>query len=57
MANNENEKMIMNQQVRKKFLTYKQAAELYSMGLNKIQEHARKAGAVYKRAMRIWRRR
>lgn len=34
--------------VRKKFLTYKEAKELYSMGMNKIQEHAKKAGATYK---------
>lgn len=26
--------------IRKRFVTYKQAAELYSMGMNRIQEHA-----------------
>lgn len=27
--------------IRKRFVTYKQAAELYSMGMNRIQEHAK----------------
>ena len=34
--------------IRKHFVTYKQAAELYSMGMNRIQEHAKAAGATYK---------
>ena len=34
--------------VRKRFVTYKEAMELYSMGMNKVQEHAKKAGAAYK---------
>lgn len=34
--------------IRKHFITYKQAAELYSMGMNRIQEHAKAAGATYK---------
>lgn len=25
--------------IRKRFVTYKQAAELYSMGMNRIQKH------------------
>ena len=32
-------------QVRKRFVTYKEASELYSMGLTRIQEHAKIAGA------------
>ena len=35
-------------QVRKRFVTYKEASELYSMGLTRIQEHAKIAGATYK---------
>ena len=34
--------------VRKRFVTYKEATELYSMGLTRIQEHAKIAGATYK---------
>ena len=34
--------------IRKRFVTYKQAAELYSMGMYRIQEHAKAAGATYK---------
>ena len=34
--------------VRKRFVTYKEAAALYSMGMNRIQEHAKLAGATYK---------
>lgn len=34
--------------VRKRFITYKEASDLYSMGLTRIQEHARTAGATYK---------
>ena len=34
--------------IRKRFVTYKQTAELYSMGMNRIQEHAKAAGATYK---------
>lgn len=32
----------------KKFVRYKEGAELYSMGLHTFQEMAREAGAVYK---------
>ena len=35
-------------QVRKRFVTYMEASELYSMGLTRIQEHAKIAGATYK---------
>lgn len=35
-------------EVRKRFVTYKEATELYSIGLTMIQEHARKCGATYK---------
>lgn len=34
--------------VRKRFVTYKEATELYSMGLTRIQEHVKIAGATYK---------
>lgn len=34
--------------VRKKFVTYKEAAELYSIVLTKLQEYAKEAGATYK---------
>lgn len=33
---------------RRKFVTYKEAAVLYSIGLTKMQEYAKNAGAVYK---------
>ena len=33
---------------RKKFVRYKEGAELYSMGITKFQEIAKEAGAVYK---------
>ncbi len=33
---------------RKKFVRYDEACELYSMGLTKLKEIARDAGAVYK---------
>ena len=39
--------------IRKRFVTYKQAAELYSMGMNRIQEHARAAGATYKMGNKV----
>lgn len=32
----------------KKFIRYKEGAELYSMGLSKFQEIAKQAGAIYK---------
>lgn len=34
--------------VRKKFVSYNEASELYSLGRNKITDLAREAGAVYK---------
>lgn len=40
-------------QVRKKFVTYKEAMELYSMGLNLIKEHTAIAGASYKMGNKI----
>lgn len=33
---------------KKKFIRYKDGSELYSMGITKFQEIAKKAGAVYK---------
>lgn len=38
---------------RKKFVTYKEASELYSMGLTRIQEHTRIAGATYKMGNKV----
>ena len=40
-------------QVRKRFVTYKDASELYSMGLTRIQEHAKIAGATYKMGNKV----
>ena len=39
--------------IRKRFVTYKQAAELYSMGMNRIQGHAKAAGATYKMGNKV----
>ena len=39
--------------VRKRFVTYKEAAALYSMGMNRIQEHAKLAGATYKMGNKV----
>lgn len=39
--------------VRKRFVTYKEATELYSMGLTRIQEHAKIAGATYKMGNKV----
>lgn len=33
---------------RKRFVTYEDATELYSIGLTRIQEHAKIAGVIYK---------
>ena len=37
-----------SKEVKKKFVRYKEGAELYSIGLTKFQELAKEAGAVYK---------
>lgn len=34
--------------VKRRFVTYKEAAKLYSMGLTRLQEHAKMSGATYK---------
>lgn len=39
---------ISEPKVRKRFVTYKEATELYSMGLTRVQEHAKVAGTTYK---------
>ena len=39
--------------VRKRFVTYKEASELYSIGLTRVQEHARSAGATYKMGNKV----
>lgn len=44
---------LSNREIRKHFVTYKEGMELYSMGLNKFQEHARIAGATYKMGNKV----
>ena len=39
--------------VRKRFVTYKEAAELNSMGLTRIQEHAKIAGYRFVQAVQV----
>lgn len=39
--------------VRKRFVTYKEAAELYSMGITRVMEHAKTAGATYKMGNKV----
>ncbi len=39
--------------VRKRFVTYKEASELYSIGLTRVQEHTRSAGATYKMGNKV----
>ena len=34
--------------VKRRFVTYREAAELYGMGLTRLQEHAKMSGATYK---------
>ena len=38
---------------RKRFVTYKEAADLYSIGLTKVQEFAKIAGATYKMGNKV----
>ena len=44
---------LADSKVRKRFVTYKEASELYSMGLTRIQEHAKIAGATYKMGNKV----
>lgn len=44
---------LSNPVVRKKFVTYREAAELYSIGLTKVQEYAKIAGATYKMGNKV----
>lgn len=44
---------LSNPHVRKKFVTYKEAADLYSIGLTKVQEYAKIAGATYKMGNKV----
>ncbi|BCJ97586.1 excisionase [Anaerocolumna chitinilytica] len=39
--------------VKKRFITYKEAAELYSMGITRVMEHAKSAGATYKMGNKV----
>ena len=34
--------------VKRRFITYREAAELYGIGLTRLQEHAKMSGATYK---------
>lgn len=44
---------LTNSQVRKKFVTYKEATALYSIGLTRVQEYAKIAGATYKMGNKV----
>ena len=46
-------RILQIQKIRKRFVTYKEAAELYSMGLTRVQEHAKIAGATYKMGNKV----
>ena len=35
-------------ELKKRFVSYKEAAELYGIGLTRMQEYAKEAGATYK---------
>lgn len=52
MAEQKNQNLA-DPKVRKRFVTYKEAAALYSMGMNRIQEHAKLAGATYKMGNKV----
>lgn len=51
--NEQKKQNLADPNVRKRFVTYKEAAELYSMGLTRIQEHAKIAGATYKMGNKV----
>lgn len=44
---------LSNKEIRKKFVTYKEGAELFSIGLSRFQEHAKIAGATYKMGNKV----
>ena len=48
MEENKNYSFTSSKEKSKKFIRYKEGAELYSMGLSKFQEIAKQAGAIYK---------
>lgn len=48
MEENKNYSFKSSKEKSKKFIRYKEGAELYSMGLSKFQEIAKQAGAIYK---------
>ena len=50
---NQKKHNLTDTKIRKKFVTYKEAAELYSMGLTRLQEHAKLAGATYKMGNKV----
>ena len=39
---------LTDSKVRKRFVTYKEAVELYNIGLTKVQEYAKIVGSTYK---------
>lgn len=39
---------LANPQIKRRFVTYRDAAVIYCMGLTRLQEHAKMAGATYK---------
>ncbi len=44
---------LVDSKIRKRFVTYKEAVELYSIGLTKVQEYAKIAGATYKMGNKV----
>lgn len=49
----EKKQNLADPKIRKRFVTYKEAAELYSIGLTKVQEFAKVAGATYKMGNKV----
>lgn len=45
---NQKKENLANPTVKRRFVTYKEAVELYGIGLTKLQEYAKIAGATYK---------
>ena len=39
---------LANPTVKRRFVTYREAVELYGIGLTRLQQHAKTAGATYK---------
>lgn len=43
-----NKENLADPHTRKRFVSYRQASEVYGIGMTRIQEYAKKAGATYK---------